>query len=71
MLNYLTCLGIGVFDWFDLHKLLIELSTSADSALEKFVAKQAGTWLGDKIFQYFEPKSGAIFDDMRAYRYSL
>ena len=42
--------GIGVFYWFDLHKLLMELSTAADSELEKFVAKQAGTWLGDKIF---------------------
>ena len=42
--------GIGVFDWFDLHKLLIELSTAANSELEKFVAKQASTWLGDKIF---------------------
>ena len=42
--------GIGVFDWFDLHKLLIELSTATDSELEKFVAEQASTWLGDKIF---------------------
>ena len=42
--------GIGVFDWFDLHKLLIELSTAANSELEKFVAEQASTWLGDKTF---------------------
>lgn len=47
--------GIGVFDWFDLHKLLIELSTAADSTLEKFVAKQARTRLGERIFQ--DPKT--------------
>ena len=50
---------------------LMVLSTAADSELEKFVAKQAGTWLENKIFQYFEPKSGANFDDTRTYRYSL
>ena len=63
--------GIGVFYWFDLYILFNGLATAADSELEKFVAKQAGTWLEDKIFQYFEPKSGANFDDTRTYRYSL
>ena len=63
--------GIGVFSWFDLHELFNRLSTAANFELEKFVAKQASTWLEDKIFQYFEPKSGANFDDTRTYRYSL
>ena len=48
--------GIGVFYWFDLYILFNGLATAADSELEKFVAKQAGTWLEDKIFSIFRTK---------------
>jgi hypothetical protein len=63
--------GIGVFSWFDLLKLFNDISSTAVNELENFVAKQAGTWLENKIIKFSGPKNGAIFDETKTYRYSL
>lgn len=60
--------GIGIISWFDILSLLSNLNIIVGNEFERFIAKNAESWLRNKITNSSAIKNGAILDETRTYR---